>query len=127
MIASDHPIMRDGLRLRIQHERDMYIVCEAGDLAQIVRAFQICRPDVVVLDLHLPRGAGVRAMSSIRRHSPMMPLVVLANDPGEVAESRRTGQGNTVTVSKISANEEVIPAIRKAIATGRIPSGTGHS
>lgn len=120
MIASDHPIMRDGLRLRIQQERDMYVVCEAGDLAQILRDLQICRPDVVVLDLHLPRGAGARAISRIRGLSPMMPLVILANDPAELTESRSS---DILTVSKISASEEVIPAIRKAIGARRIHAG----
>jgi DNA-binding NarL/FixJ family response regulator len=119
MIASDHPIMRDGLRLRIQQESDMYVVCDAGDLAQILQEFQICRPDVMVIDLHLPRGVGVRALESIRDLSPATPLVVLANYPGEVQESRRPGQAALVMVPKISANEEIIPGIRKAIAGGQ--------
>ena len=116
MIASDHPIMRDGLRLRIQQESDMYVAYEASDLAQILLAFHTCKPDVLVIDLHLPPGAGVRAMHSIMSLSPMLPLVVLADDPGELPVSRRTGPGTTVTVPKISANEQIIPAIRKAIA-----------
>jgi two-component system, NarL family, response regulator YdfI len=126
MIASDHPIMRDGLRLRIQQESDMYVVCDGGDIAQILHEFHICRPDVVLIDLHLPRGVGLRAMSSIRSISPETPLVVLANYPGEVHESPRAGQGATVMVSKLSANEEIIPAIRKAVAA-RGPAGTGRA
>jgi DNA-binding NarL/FixJ family response regulator len=122
MIASDHPIMRDGLRLRIQQESDMYVVCDGGDLEQILHEFQICRPDVVVIDLHLPRGVGVRAMESIRAVSPGTPLVVLANYPGEVHEARRPGQAAVVTVPKISANEQIIPGIRKAIAEGHLMS-----
>jgi two-component system, NarL family, response regulator NreC len=118
MIASDHPIMRDGLRLRIQQESDMYVVCDGGDLAQILQEFQICRPDVMVIDLHLPRGVGVRAMESIRDISPGTPLVILANYPGEVHESRRPGHAAVVTVPKIAANEEIIPGIRKAVAVG---------
>jgi DNA-binding NarL/FixJ family response regulator len=117
MIASDHPIMRDGLRLRIQRETDMYVVCEAANLKQILNGFHTCRPDVLVLDLHLPRGAGVRALRSIRSLAPLTPLVVLADYPDELPESCRAGPGTTLTVLKISANEHIIPTIREAIAT----------
>jgi two-component system, NarL family, response regulator YdfI len=117
MIASDHPIMRDGLRLRIQQERDMYVVCDAGETAQLLREFTLCRPDVVVIDLHLPSGSGARAVSRIRALSPMTPVVVLANYPGESAGPQPPGHGPTVVVSKISANEQIISAIRNAVAT----------
>src|ERR1700734_2598132 len=119
MIASDHPIMRDGLRLRIQQEGDMYVVCEAGDLAQVLRGLHICKPDVVVIDLHLPQGVGVRAMNSTRDLSPTMPLVALVNYPGEAPESRLGARVATATVSKISPNEQIIPAIRRVIAAAR--------
>lgn len=121
MIASDHPIMRDGLRLRIQQESDMYVVWEAGDRAEITRGLRSCRPDVVVLDLHLPQGVGVRATNGIRGLSPPMPLVVLVDYPGEAPESRPAARVCTVTVSKISVNEQIIPAIRQVIAAARIP------
>jgi DNA-binding NarL/FixJ family response regulator len=126
MIASDHPIMRDGLRLRIQQERDMYVVCDGGGLTQILHDFHSCRPDVVLIDLHLPRGVGLQAMNSIRSLSPRTPLVVLADYPGEIHESPRTGQGVAVMVSKISANEQIIPAIRKAIAAAKNSGEAGH-
>jgi DNA-binding NarL/FixJ family response regulator len=119
MIASDHPIMRDGLRLRIQQETDMWIVCEASNLAQIMRNFQICRPHVVVIDLQLPRDAGRRAISAIEAVSPSTPLVVLNDDPAELDESPRTAEGTIVIVSKVRASEQVIPAIRSAVAAAQ--------
>jgi two-component system, NarL family, response regulator NreC len=119
MIASDHPIMRDGLRLRIQQEPDMRIVCEASDLAQILRDFQICRPHVVVIDLLLPRDAGRRAVSGIEAISPLTPLVVLNDDPFELDESPRTAEGTIVIVSKVRVSEQVIPAIRSALAAAQ--------
>jgi two-component system, NarL family, nitrate/nitrite response regulator NarL len=117
MIASDHPIMRDGLRLRIQQEKDMYVICDAGESTQLLREFALCRPDVVVVDLHLPSGTGLRAVSRIRALSPTTPVVVLANYPGELPDPRAPGHGPTVVVSKISANEQIISAIRNAVAT----------
>jgi DNA-binding NarL/FixJ family response regulator len=115
MIVSDHPIMRDGLRLCIQRETDMWVVCEASDLTQTLREFWICRPHVVVIDLSQPRGAGLHAMDAIRNLSPEMPLVIFVSELDEFSGS--TGiQGATVIVSRTRASQEIIPAIRKLIA-----------
>ena len=115
MIASDHPIMRDGLRLCIQREADMWVVCEASNLAQMLREFIICRPHVVVIDLSQPRDAGLRATNAIRNISPAIPLVIFVSELEELDESPGK-QGATVIVPRIRANQEVIPAIRKVIA-----------
>jgi DNA-binding NarL/FixJ family response regulator len=120
MIVTDHPIMRDGLRLRVQQESDMYVVCEACDLPQTLRDFPPCRPDVVVIDLQRPSGAGLRAMNALRKLSPGMPLVVLESDSGIARHgSSVPEEGATVMVSKIWASEQVIPAIRRAAAHAR--------
>ena len=127
MIVTNHPIMRDGLRLRVEHESDMNVVCEAVDLSQTIRDFQRCRPQVVVIDLQLPRGAGLKAMNAIRKISPRTPLVVLANYPGEVDTSPRPNEGATEVVSKTYAGEQVILAIRKALADTPGSGGTDRT
>jgi DNA-binding NarL/FixJ family response regulator len=121
MTASDHPIMREGLRLCIQREPDMWLVCEANDLAQVRRELRICRPHVVVVDLARPHDAGLRAMTAIRRLSPNMPLVVFVNEIEESHESRST-HGSTVFVSRIRASHEVIAAIRTVFAVSGLRS-----
>ena len=115
MIVTDHPIMRDGLRLRVQQETDMYVACIPSDLSQTLGDFQRCRPDVVVIDLHLHQGAGARAMNAISMMAPGTPLVILADSASEVDASRRADGGATVIVAKMLASEQIIPAIRKAI------------
>ena len=94
----------------------MFVACEACNLLQILRDFHRCRPDAVLIDLQSPRGADLRAITSIRELSPGTPVVVLADYPREVKASHVTGQGATVVVSKISASEQIIRAIRKAIS-----------
>ena len=123
MIVTDHPIMRDGLRIRIQHETDMYVVCDASDLTQTLRDFGRCRPDVVVIDLLLPRGASLRAIKAIRKIAPGTPLVVLADDGAEVSVPSDTSEGATVVILRMLANEQVLPAIRKVIRDTRGDAG----
>lgn len=116
LIATNHPIMRDGLRLRVQQERDMYVLCESGDVEQTIRDFRLCRPDIALIDLQLPRGAGLLAMNALRAISPRTPLVVLTSYPGDVDTSPRSGAGPTLVVSRTLVSEQVITAIRTAVA-----------
>jgi DNA-binding NarL/FixJ family response regulator len=116
MIVTDQQIMRDGLRLRIQQEADMCVVCEASDLSQTIRDLRLCRPEVVVIDLHSPQGVGQQAVRALRMISPGTPLVVLADYPGEVSIPPRVGESVTLIVPKMLANEQVIPAIRKGVS-----------
>lgn len=101
----------------------MYVVRNPTDLSQTLRDFRSSGPDVVVIDLHLAQGAGVRAMNAITMMSPGTPLVVLADYVGEVDASRRAGQGATVIVAKMLASEQIIPAIRKALAATSASGG----
>jgi len=100
----------------------MRVVCEASDLAQLLREFRICRPHVVILDLSQPRDASLRAMNAIRNLSLEIPLVIFVSELEELDESPGT-RGATVTVSRLRASQEIIPAIRKVIAQ---PHGPGR-
>ena len=61
MIINNHPIMRVGLRLAIQREADLELVCEVADEAEALVQFELCHPDVVLIDLQLPQGSGLHA------------------------------------------------------------------
>jgi DNA-binding NarL/FixJ family response regulator len=111
MIVTNHPIMGDGLRLRVQHEPDMRAVCVASDLARALRELELHRPDVAVIDLQSPPGAALQAIKAIRKVSPGTPVVILTDYPGDIDASL-----HTVAVSKTLASEQVIRAIRAAIA-----------
>lgn len=119
MILTDHPIMRDGLRLRIQQESDMYVVGEAGDLAQTLRDLPRCRPDILLIDLQSPRDAGLRAANAIRRLAPEMPLVLLADCPAGADTLTGLIRGPTAIVPKILTNERIISAIHQAMSDSR--------
>ena len=116
MIVTNDPIMRDGLRLCVRREPDMYVVCESCGVAQTIRDFRLYKPDIALIDLQLPRGAGRRAVRAVRAISAQTPVVVLTNYPGDLDTSPRTGEGVTLIVSKTFVKEQVIDAIRKAVA-----------
>ena len=113
MIVADHPIMMDGLRMTFARQRDMMVVCEATDTAQVVRDFEHCRPDVTIVDLQRPVGEGWRAVKALRQRFPDCPIVVLTTYPGDAA-----GAGNatraTLEVPKTASGTEIIAATRRA-------------
>jgi DNA-binding NarL/FixJ family response regulator len=114
MIVNDHPIMRVGLRLAVQREVDLELVGEVADEAEAVLQFGRCRPDVVLIDLPLPPGSGLRAIEAIHGLSPRSPVVVLTTFPGEADVPTGNATGPTVYVSKAAPSEEIMAAVREA-------------
>jgi DNA-binding NarL/FixJ family response regulator len=114
MIVNDHPIMCVGLRLAVGREPDMELVCEAADAAEALKQFELCRPDVVLIDLQLPYGSGLRAIQAIRRIRPQTPIVVLTTFPGEADVPPGNAGGPIVYASKAARSEEIMTAVREA-------------
>jgi DNA-binding NarL/FixJ family response regulator len=117
MIVNDHPIMRVGLRLAVQRESDMEVVCEVGDAAAAAREFARYRPDVVLIDLQLPHGSGLRVIEAIHALAPTSPIVALTTFPGEIKAPQADTPGPILCVSKAARSEEIMAAIREVERT----------
>jgi len=79
LIADDHAIVREGLRALIQTEAGMQLVGEAADGEAAVRMYQITRPDVMLLDLLMPRKDGIEALQEIRQFDPQARVIILTS------------------------------------------------
>jgi DNA-binding NarL/FixJ family response regulator len=113
MIVNDHPIMQVGLRMAVQREPDMELVCEVADGTEAVGQFRCCRPDVVLIDLQLPHDSGPRAMEAIHKLSPHSPIVVLTTFPGDPDVPASASHGPVVYVSKALSSQEIMAAVRR--------------
>jgi NarL family two-component system response regulator YdfI len=77
LIADDHAIVRDGLRLLLEDEADFAVAGEAGDGAEAVRLTGELRPQVVLMDLRMPGLGGLEAIEQIRARWPDVAVVIL--------------------------------------------------
>ena len=77
LIADDHLIIRQGLRLILETEEDFEIVAEANDGAEAVQLCVVDKPDVVLMDLRMPGMDGLTAIEKLRENQPEIAVVIL--------------------------------------------------
>ncbi len=118
LLADDHAIVREGLRALLSARGDLVVVGEASDGAEAVAAVERLTPDVVVMDISMPRMNGIDAAAEIRRRFPATQVVFLSVHATSEHVFRALQAGAAGYVLKESVGQEVVDAIR-AVAAGR--------
>jgi DNA-binding NarL/FixJ family response regulator len=116
IIVDDHPLMREGLRALVASLPDIEVVGEAGDGEAARREVQLTRPDVVVMDLHMPGTNGVEATRAILRATPATRVLVLTmfEDDESVFAAMRAGASGYLV--KGAQQDEIVRAVRSVAA-----------
>jgi DNA-binding NarL/FixJ family response regulator len=118
VIADDHGIVRSGLRMLIDRQRDMEVVAEAGDGVAALEHAQAHRPQVAVLDVSMPRMTGLQAAREIRSHVPDTRVLLLSMHDDERYFLEGLEAGAAGYVLKRAADTDLIGAVR-TVAEGR--------
>lgn len=79
LVADDHSIVREGLRAVINAERDMQLIGEAGDGEEAVQKARALKPDVILMDLFMPRKGGIDAIREIKQANLPARILVLTS------------------------------------------------
>jgi DNA-binding NarL/FixJ family response regulator len=114
MICDDHKIMRQGLAKLLQFEPDMEVVAEAEDGQQAVEHAAKVKPDIVIMDVNMPKVSGIQATQEIMDKYPHVKVIGLSmHRDGKVAKAMRKA-GAFTYISKTSPSADLIEIIRTA-------------
>jgi two-component system, NarL family, response regulator LiaR len=116
LIVDDHAVVREGLRSLLELQDGIEVVGEAGDGEAAVRAAEAWEPDVVLMDLVMPRLDGVGAMRELRRRLPEARVIVLTSFPDDDRLLPAIQAGAAGYLLKNSDPQEVVRAVRAAHA-----------
>ena len=122
LIADDHAIVRHGLCALLGTERGIEVVGEAKDGNEAVARTKQLAPDVVIMDIVMPRKDGVEATAEIRAAVPSAKIVVLTSFGTSDKISRAIEAGATGALMKTAEDRELISAIRTVASGGRVIS-----
>jgi len=119
LLADDHSIVRAGLRRIVEESGDMTVVAEAADGREAIQQVQKHRPDVAVIDISMPGLDGLEVISQLRRQYADLPLLVLTMHEEGQYVVRAIEAGAMGYLTKQSAPEQLVRAIRKVLAGHR--------
>lgn len=113
LIADDHAIVRKGLKQIISETQDMVVSDEAADGQEVLNKVRKNGFDMVLLDISMPGRTGLDILRELRAEKPKMPVLVLSMYPEEQYAVRVLRAGASGYLTKESAPDELIAAIRK--------------
>ena len=119
LLADDHTVVREGLKALISSQQDMEVIAEADDGEEAWRKAKDCQPDIVVMDVSMPRLSGVQATERIRQECPEIKVLVLTAYEDKSYPRQLLKAGASGFLMKRAAADELINAIR-LVATGGI-------
>ena len=118
VLADDHPVVREGLRLLVNGQDDMRVVGEAADGEAAWRAAKALKPDVLVMDLSMPIMGGAEATEWVRRDCPEVKVLALTVHEERLYLTQLLRAGASGYVLKRAAGAELVRAVRTVAAGG---------
>ncbi|MBI3925988.1 MAG: response regulator transcription factor [Armatimonadetes bacterium] len=117
LLVDDHPLVRQGIRAVLESEEDIVVVGEASDGKEGVRQAEVLRPDVIVMDVQMPRMEGIEATREIKQSLPGCSVIVLTVNDEEMFLIEAVHAGAGAYILKESSGDMLVQSIR-ALARG---------
>ena len=119
LIVDDHPMIREGLTMRIKRETDITVCGEAGTAAEALRLAVSLQPDLAVVDITLPDKNGLDLIKDIRAVSPETRILALSMHDESIYAERVLRAGGRGYIMKQEGGKRIMEAIR-TILNGRV-------
>ena len=123
IIADDHRIVREGLKLILAHDPSISIVAEVGDGAELLQVLQSTEADVVLLDVRMPTCSGLEVLERLQAAKMSARVIVLSmyDDPAHVRRAIELGAAGYLL--KSASREELLSALHVVAAGGSYVQG----
>jgi two-component system response regulator NreC len=118
LVADDHAIVRRGLRSLLETASDLTVVAEASDGLEAVRLCEEYHPDILILDIGMPKLSGLEVAARAQKFDRPPRVIILSMHSDESYIIRALAAGARAYLLKDATDEDLIPAIR-AIASGK--------
>ena len=119
LLADDHSIVRAGLRRIVEESGDMEVIAEAADGREAIQQAHKQLPDVAVIDISMPVLDGLEVISQLRNYYPKLPILILTMHEEGQYVVRAIEAGAMGYITKQSAPEQLVMAIRKVHSGSR--------
>jgi DNA-binding NarL/FixJ family response regulator len=119
LIADDHAIFREGLRQILEDIEDLQVVDEASHGQEVLDKIEKNDYDLILLDIAMPGLSGLETLKLIKGRKPKMKVLILSMYPEEQYAVRAIKAGASGYITKSSASEELLGAIRKIMSGGK--------
>lgn len=124
LVVDDHAVVRHGVKEILLEEFDRVTVGEAATAPELFDQLKKWRWDVVVLDIGIPGRSGLEALEDLRKHYPKLPVLILSARPEDQLAVRTLKAGAAGYLTKETAPEELVKAIKKVVSGGTYVSPT---
>ena len=118
LLVDDHPLVRDGLRARLEAAPRLRVVGEAGSSQEAIEQAGACRPDLVLMDINMKGGSGIDATARLLRHYPGIAVLILSmhDKPEYVTQAIQAGARGYVL--KDAPGKDIVLAIDTVMGGG---------
>jgi len=115
-IVDDHCILREGLSRLINSEDDLMVCGEADNISNALQTIAGCKPDIVIVDITLGDGSGIRLVENLTYSHPGLPVLVLSMHDESTYAERCLKTGAMGYIMKQESSRELLSAIRKVLS-----------
>lgn len=123
VLVDDHALVRDGIKSLLEDEADLQVIGEAGDGEEALEVAALLKPDLLIMDIRMPRMDGIAAVKRLQEKADATPCLMLSMHDSEEYVLQSINAGAYGYLLKDASREEFLKAIHTVVGGGKYFSG----